>query len=135
MTSLSGSLPGGSCCSAAGKPFRQIAGKDQVVSGQELVLKNGVIAATNKLAAMLASLGYVFFFLGRVTGAAWLRKVSAHRMLGLYSLINAALCLLVMAFAGAGFSQALVLFAVLQIPVMLMRRESILARLFLADAD
>jgi hypothetical protein len=44
-------------------------------------------------------------------------------------------CLLVMAFAGAGFSQALVLFAVLQIPVMLMRRESILARLFLADAN
>ncbi|MGC8641980.1 MAG: hypothetical protein ACP5XB_19105, partial [Isosphaeraceae bacterium] len=55
----------------------------------------GIIAATNKLAAMLASLGYVFFFLGRVTGAAWLRKVSAHRMLGLYSLINAALCFVI----------------------------------------
>jgi hypothetical protein len=34
-----------------------------------------------------------------------------------------------------GFPQALVLFVVLQIPVVLMRRDSILARLFLADAD
>jgi fucose permease len=62
---------------------------------QELTFQDGVIAATNQLAAMLASLGYVFFFLGRVTGAAWLRKVSAHKMLGLYSVINAALCLLI----------------------------------------
>ena len=31
----------------------------------------------------------VFFFLGRVTGAALLRKVSAHKMLGLYSAITA----------------------------------------------
>lgn len=44
-------------------------------------------------------------------------------------------CLLAMAFAGASFSQALVLFVVLQFPVVLMRRESILARLFLVDAD
>ena len=36
---------------------------------KELTFQDGVIAATNKLAAMLASLGYVFFFLGRVTGA------------------------------------------------------------------
>ncbi|MCR4411128.1 MAG: MFS transporter [Thermoguttaceae bacterium] len=62
---------------------------------RELAFQDGVIAATNKLAAILASVGYVFFFLGRVTGAAWLRKVSAHRMLGLYSVINATLCLLV----------------------------------------
>ncbi len=62
---------------------------------QELTFHDGVIAVTNKLAAWLQSLGYVFFFLGRVTGAAWLRKVSAHRMLGLYSVINAMLCLLV----------------------------------------
>jgi hypothetical protein len=44
-------------------------------------------------------------------------------------------CLLAVAFAGASFSQALILFVVLQIPVVLVRRESILARLFLADAN
>jgi hypothetical protein len=44
-------------------------------------------------------------------------------------------CLPSMAFAGVSYLQALVLFVVLQIPVVLMRRESILARLFLVDAD
>lgn len=44
-------------------------------------------------------------------------------------------CLLLFAFRVIGFPQALVLFVVLQIPVVLMRRDSILARLFLADAD
>ncbi len=62
---------------------------------QELAFQDGVIAVTNQLAAILASVGFFCFFLGRVTGAAWLRKVSAHRMLGLYSVINATLCLLV----------------------------------------
>lgn len=62
---------------------------------QELAFQDGVIAVTNKLAAVLASVGFFCFFIGRVTGAALLRKVSAHKMLGLYSVINAALCLLV----------------------------------------
>ncbi len=62
---------------------------------QELAFQDGVISVTNKLAAMLASVGFFFFFLGRVSGAALLRKVSAHKMLGLYSVINAVLCLLV----------------------------------------
>jgi FHS family L-fucose permease-like MFS transporter len=61
----------------------------------ELAFQDGVIAATNQLAALLASVGFFCFFIGRVTGAALLRKVSAHKMLGLYSVINAALCLLV----------------------------------------
>jgi fucose permease len=62
---------------------------------RELTFQDGVIAATNRLAALLASVGFFCFFIGRVTGAALLRKVSAHKMLGLYSVINAALCLLV----------------------------------------
>jgi len=62
---------------------------------QELAFQDGIVGATNQLAAMLASVGFFCFFLGRVTGAALLRKVSAHKMLGLYSVINAALCLLV----------------------------------------
>jgi len=62
---------------------------------QELAFQDGVIAVTNSSAVLLQSFGFVLFFLGRVTGAAWLRKVSAHKMLGLYSVINAALCVLV----------------------------------------
>jgi FHS family L-fucose permease-like MFS transporter len=57
--------------------------------------KAGVLRFSNKLASYLASFGFLWFLAGRVTGAAWLRKVSAHKMLGLYSVINAALCLLI----------------------------------------
>ena len=50
---------------------------------------------SNKFASYLASFGFFWFLAGRVTGAALLRKVSAHKMLGLYSVINAALCLVI----------------------------------------
>jgi len=44
-------------------------------------------------AARLQSvLGFALFFLGRVVGSALLRKASAHRLLGLYALINVVLC-------------------------------------------
>jgi fucose permease len=62
---------------------------------QELAFQDGIIGVTNQFAATLASVGFFCFLLGRVTGAILLRKVSAHKMLGLYSVINAALCLLV----------------------------------------
>lgn len=62
---------------------------------QELAFEDGVVSVTNQFAATLASVGFFIFLMGRVTGAALLRKVSAHKMLGLYSVINAALCLLV----------------------------------------
>ena len=62
---------------------------------QELAFQDGVLSVTNQFAATLASVGFFFFLLGRVSGAALLRIVSAHKMLGLYSVINAALCLLV----------------------------------------
>ena len=62
---------------------------------QELAFQDGVISVTDKFAAMLVSVGFFLFFLGRVSGAALLRKVSAHKMLALYSVINALLCLLV----------------------------------------
>ena len=57
--------------------------------------KAGVLRFSNKLASYLASFGFLWFLAGRVTGEALLRKVSAHKMLGLYSLINAALCLVI----------------------------------------
>jgi FHS family L-fucose permease-like MFS transporter len=57
--------------------------------------KAGVLRFSNKFASYLASFGFLWFLAGRVTGAALLRKLSAHKMLGLYSVINAALCLVI----------------------------------------
>jgi hypothetical protein len=62
---------------------------------QELGFQDGILGITNQFAATLASVGFFCFLAGRVVGAALLRKVSAHKMLGLYSVINAVLCLLI----------------------------------------
>ena len=37
----------------------------------------------------------IFFLLGRVSGAALLRRISAHKMLGFYSVMNTVLCFLI----------------------------------------
>ena len=50
--------------------------------------KNGVLGISNKGAANLASLAFVCFLLGRITGAGLLKKYSAHKILGLYGLLN-----------------------------------------------
>jgi fucose permease len=62
---------------------------------QELTFQDGIFGVSNKFAATLASVGFIFFLLGRVIGAALLRKYSAHKMLGLYSVMNAGLCFLI----------------------------------------
>ncbi len=62
---------------------------------RELAFHDGIFGVTNQFAATLAAVGFVCFLLGRVTGAAMLRRVSAHKMLGLYSVINAVLCFLI----------------------------------------
>ncbi len=62
---------------------------------KELSFQDGVLSFTNQFAATLASVGFVCFLLGRVTGAILLRKVSAHRLLGLYAVLNTVICLLV----------------------------------------
>ncbi len=62
---------------------------------QELGFQDGIIGVTNQVATTLASVGFIFFLLGRVSGAALLRKLSAHRMLGLYSVMNTVLCFLI----------------------------------------
>lgn len=46
-------------------------------------------------ASFLASVGFVFFLLGRFTGAGLLKKISAHKTLGLYALLNVGVCLLI----------------------------------------
>jgi MFS transporter, FHS family, L-fucose permease len=60
----------------------------------------GLLAISNKGAANLASLALLCFLMGRLTGAALLRKVSAHRLLMLFGLINAALALGIVAKLG-----------------------------------
>jgi FHS family L-fucose permease-like MFS transporter len=55
----------------------------------------GSLQLTDQGAANLASLGFVFFLAGRFSGAGILRKFSAHKVLGLYGLINVICCLLV----------------------------------------
>jgi FHS family L-fucose permease-like MFS transporter len=57
--------------------------------------KNGVIILSDKGAANLASVGFFCFLIGRFTGAAILRKFSAHKVLGLYGLMNVIMCLLI----------------------------------------
>ena len=56
---------------------------------------DGVLRLTDSGAAALASLGFVCFLAGRFTGAAILRKVAAHRVLGLYGALNVVACAVV----------------------------------------
>ena len=57
--------------------------------------KEGFLTLSDKGAANLASLGFVCFLAGRFSGAAILKKFAAHKVLGLYGLINVMVCLLV----------------------------------------
>jgi len=57
--------------------------------------KDGLIHISDKGAANIASVGFFFFLAGRFSGAIILKKFSAHKVLGLYGLINVAVCLLI----------------------------------------
>jgi FHS family L-fucose permease-like MFS transporter len=57
--------------------------------------KNGLLAISDKGAATLASLGFVCFLIGRFTGAILLKEFSAHKVLGLYGLLNVTACLVI----------------------------------------
>lgn len=60
------------------------------------VVRDGGIFINEQGAARLQGLlGFGLFLLGRLTGTALLGKVPAHRVLGSYSLINVALCAIV----------------------------------------
>ena len=60
----------------------------------------GALAISNKGAANLASLAFIFFLVGRVVGAGLLRKMAAHRALALYGVINVLLTVVVFAKLG-----------------------------------
>jgi len=61
---------------------------------------DGTLHVSNAFASILASAGFVCFLLGRFTGAGLLRKFPAHRMLGLYAVVNVCASLLVVAKLG-----------------------------------
>jgi len=50
--------------------------------------KTGVLSFSNKGASSLQSLGALCFLIGRFTGAGLLRRYSAHKIVGLYALLN-----------------------------------------------
>jgi len=50
--------------------------------------KAGGLALSNKGASNLASLGLICFLVGRFSGAGLLRRFSAHKILGLYAVMN-----------------------------------------------
>ncbi len=70
------------------------------LSGWFVMAKDGHLAISNKGASNLASVGFVCFLVGRFTGAALLRKVAAHRALGLYGVLNVVATLVVFAKLG-----------------------------------
>lgn len=56
---------------------------------------SGQLRFSSKLASYLASAAFICFLIGRFSGAALLRKFSAHRMLALYAVMNVLMCLLI----------------------------------------
>lgn len=55
----------------------------------------GALSLTDKGAANLASLGFVCFLLGRISGSGLLKKFAAHKVLALYGALNVVACLLI----------------------------------------
>ncbi len=55
----------------------------------------GALRISDKGGSNLVSVGLVFFLVGRFTGGMLLKKIAAHRILGLYALANVAAALLV----------------------------------------
>lgn len=56
---------------------------------------DGLLHLNNQGTATLASVGFICFLLGRMSGAGILKKYSAHRVLGLYGVLDTIVCLLV----------------------------------------
>lgn len=61
----------------------------------ELAFQDGVVSITDRTAANLVIILSACFLLGRVTGSWLLRRVSAHKLVGLYGLLNILFSLLV----------------------------------------
>jgi hypothetical protein len=54
-----------------------------------------VLAISDKGASNLSSIAFICFLLGRISGAWFLKKSPAHKILGLYAVVNIAVCALI----------------------------------------
>jgi len=70
---------------------------------------DGALHVSDAGASTLASAAFVCFLLGRISGAGLLKKFSAHKVLGLYGILNVVCCLLV--FANLGWISVFSVFA------------------------
>ena len=61
---------------------------------------SGILGLSNKGASNLASLGFVCFLIGRFSGAGLLKKFAAHKVLGIYGVLNVITTMLVFAKLG-----------------------------------
>ncbi len=62
---------------------------------QELPFTDGVLCISDSFAATLTSVGFICFLIGRFSGAGFLKKYSAHKILALYAVLNVLVCFLV----------------------------------------
>ena len=60
-----------------------------------LPYKDDILAISDKGAGNLSSIAFVFFLLGRISGAWLLKRASAHKALGFYALANIGICALI----------------------------------------
>jgi hypothetical protein len=60
-----------------------------------LPYRDDVLAISDKGASTLSSIAFMCFLLGRLSGAWFLKKAPAHRVLGLYAVINVGVCALI----------------------------------------
>ncbi len=70
---------------------------------------DGKLHVSDAGAATLASAAFICFLLGRISGAGLLKKFSAHKVLGLYGILNVVCCLLI--FANFGWVSVFSVFA------------------------
>ena len=66
-----------------------------LLSGVFETNKTGVLGLSDKGASFLVSAGFFCFLAGRFSGAMILKRFSAHKVLGLYGLLNVAICFLI----------------------------------------
>jgi FHS family L-fucose permease-like MFS transporter len=62
---------------------------------KELVFDDSILCIGDRGASFLASVGFFCFLLGRFSGALLLKRFSAHKVLGLYGLLNVFICALI----------------------------------------
>ena len=60
-----------------------------------LAYDDNVLAISDKGASNLSSIAFICFLLGRISGAWFLKKSPAHKILGFYALLNVGVCALI----------------------------------------